>query len=201
MELTPPVVEECVKEIFKEKVHAIIVPEVSVGEGFWTKCKALERSCYIGDDSIEAARFFKKCVFLDVGGFDEELVGTEDWDLNQRIKKAGYKIGRINAFIRHHDGRLSLWKTMKKKYWYGKTLEKYIGKHPEEAKQQLKLIRPAFTRNWKKLAKDPINAAGLTILKTCEFWATEIGYLKGKFLISKQKPRRIFRLENGTSPK
>jgi glycosyltransferase involved in cell wall biosynthesis len=196
MELAPKVVEECIWEAFKKKAHAIIVPEVSSGEGFWTKCKALERSCYIGDQSIEAARFFRRDVFFEVGGYDEELVGTEDWDLNQKISKAGYRIGRIDAVIKHNEGKLSLWKTMKKKYQYGKTLGKYKEKHPKEATQQFNIVRPAFIRNWKKLAKDPLNAAGLTILKTCEFGAAGIGYLNCNFFISKLKPQRISRPEN-----
>jgi len=107
MELTPKVVEDCIKEALEKEVHAIIVPEVSVGEGFWTKCKALERSCYVGDASIEAARFFKKDIFLELGSYDEELIGPEDWDLNQRFRNRGFKIARINAFIQHHEGKLT----------------------------------------------------------------------------------------------
>ena len=28
-----------------------------------------------------------------------ELEASEDWDLNQRVRKRGYRIGRINEFI------------------------------------------------------------------------------------------------------
>ena len=175
MELTPKVVEDCVKKALMKKVDAIIVPEVSVGVGFWAKCKALEKSCYVGDESIEAARFFKKSEFLEVGGYDEELVGTEDWDLNQRISKAGYRIGRINTFIKHHEGRLSLRETILKKHYYGKTLGRYRKKHPKEAKQQLRFIRQSFVKNWRKLAGDPIHALGMFFMKMCELFASKLG--------------------------
>ena len=81
--------------------------------------------------------------------FDEEINGQEDWDLHVRIRKDGFRIGRINSFIRHNEGRLSLRKTMIKKRNYGKTLKIYTTKNPKEARAQLTLIRPAFIRNWR----------------------------------------------------
>jgi GT2 family glycosyltransferase len=169
------VVEDCVKVTVCNHVNVVVVPEVSFGEGFWTKCKALERSCYVGDGTIEVARFFGQDVFFNVGRFDEEIAGQEDWDLHVRICKAGFKIGRINSFIRYHEGRLSLRKTMMKKRNYGKTLKVYRRKHPKEASVQLRLIRPAFIRNWRKLAKDPAHALGMLFMKVCEFGAGCIG--------------------------
>jgi glycosyltransferase involved in cell wall biosynthesis len=179
MELTASVVEECIDRV-NEGYDALIIPEISIGAGFWAECKALEKACYIGDELIEASRFFKRDVFERVAGYDSELEAGEDWDLNTRVRKAGYVIGRIRACIKHHEGRLSLWKTVTKKYYYGKTLEKYKRKHPTEAKQQLKLIRPAFLRNWRTLIRDPIHALGMLFMKTCEFGATGLGYFTGK---------------------
>jgi glycosyltransferase involved in cell wall biosynthesis len=179
MELTYGVVEECVKKA-KEGYDSIIIPEVSVGEGFWAECKALEKSCYIGDALIEASRFFTRDAFETVAGYDSELEAGEDWDLNTRIRKAGYAIGRISSRIKHHEGRLSLRKTTMKKYQYGKTLEKYKRKHPTEAKQQLKLIRPAFLRSWRTLARNPIHTMGMLLIKTCEIGATGLGYFTEK---------------------
>jgi len=172
MELTPRVIEDCVRKVLVEGFDAVIVPEVSVGEGFWAKCRALEKLCYIGDDLIEAARFFRREVFERVGGYDGELVFGEDWDLCQRVRKAGYRVGRVKAFIRHNEGRLSLREAVLKKRYYGKTLKHYKLKHPDEARWQLALVRPAFTRNWKRLMVNPLHASGMLILKTCEYLAT-----------------------------
>jgi glycosyltransferase involved in cell wall biosynthesis len=182
MELTQKVVEECVKKILKTNSKAIIIPEISVGEGFWAKCKALEKECYIGDETIEAARFFEKEIFFKFNGYDEKIAGGgEDWDLPFRIRKAGYKITRINALIKHHEGNLSLWTSMKKKYYYAHTVDKYIKKHPDMAIKQFTLLRPAFIRNWRRLARDPIHAIGMLFMKVCEFGAGGVGYLKCKF--------------------
>ena len=70
MELTPKVVEECVLKIIRDKADAIMIPEIRVGEGFWAKCRAVERLTYIGDPLIESARFFRREVFEKVGVFD-----------------------------------------------------------------------------------------------------------------------------------
>lgn len=180
MELTPRVIEECVHEISKDEVGGVIIPEISVGEGFWTQCKALERSCYIGDETIEGARFFRNSVFRETGGYDDSIAGGgEDWDLPQKVKKAGYKISRIDSLIKHYEGRLSLPKTMRKKYYYSKTIRNYIKKNPEMAKQQFVLIRPAYIRHWRRLASDPIHTAGFLFMKVCEFAAGGAGIMFG----------------------
>ena len=178
MELTANVVDECVKAVHEESAHAVIIPEMSVGEGFWAACRALEKSCYIGDETIEAARFFGKDVFWSVGGYDEEIAGGgEDWDLHIKVKDAGYKIVRVHSMIKHNEGRINLLCSMRKKYYYAKTLEQYVKKHPKEARQQLTLMRPAFLRNWRRLLKDPVHALGMFILKTCELGAGAVGFL------------------------
>jgi glycosyltransferase involved in cell wall biosynthesis len=178
MELTPRVIEECVSEILKDGIGAVVIPEISVGEGFWTRCKALERSCYIGDETMEAARFFDMNIFFEMGGYDETIAGGgEDWDLPQRAKQAGYKVGRVDSLIKHHEGRLSLLKTMKKKYYYAKTVRSYIKKHPDIAKKQMVLIRPAYIRHWRRLARDPVHTVGFVFMKGCEFGAGGVGLL------------------------
>ena len=174
MELTSNVIKECVSKV-KSGFSAVIIPEFSAGEGFWAACRALEKICYVGDDLIEAARFFRKDLFKAVFGYDDQLVFGEDWALNQKIIKAGFKVGRINSFIKHNEGKLSLQQTMMKKNYYGKSLKDYYVKHPKEAKQQLLLIRPAFVRNWKKLVNDPFHFFGMIVLKVCEFTSGWIG--------------------------
>ena len=169
MELTPRVLEECVDKV-SEGYDAVIIPEVSVGVGFWAKCKSLEKKCYLGDESIEAPRFFKRNLLLSIKGYDPKLEFGEDQDLNLRIRKAGYLIGRINSFVIHHEGKLSLRKTIFKKYHYGKTLKHYWKKHPREAKQQILPLRSAFLKNWKKLKQDPIHTIGMFFMKACEYF-------------------------------
>ena len=150
---------------------AVIIPELSVGEGFWATCKALEKKCYVGDDLIEAARFFRKSSFDAIGGYDVDLEAGEDWDLNQRLKSNNYKINRIKSFLVHNEGRLSLRNTITKKRYYGNTIKFYQQKHPLLSKKQLGIIRLCFIKHWSVLAMDPTYAVGLFFMKICEFTA------------------------------
>jgi glycosyltransferase involved in cell wall biosynthesis len=174
MALMPTVIEECINKA-KKGYDVIIIPEIAVGQGFWAKCRALEKSCYIGDGQIEAGRFLIKKVLKVVGAYDPELVFGEDWDLHQRIKNCGFKITRVKAVIQHDEGRLSVSHAMLKKRYYGKSLKLYQSKHPKQARENLKIIRPAYLRNWRYFIKDPPHAMGLILLKACEFSAVLIG--------------------------
>jgi len=179
MVLTLEVIKECGETIIKNnQIKQLIIPEISEGEGFWAKVKAFERSFYICDETIEAARFFEKRIFEELKGYDERIKGGgEEYDLPERILSAGYKQSRINALIKHQEGYLTLWQTIKTKYYYGKTAGIYIKKQPENAKKKLKIFRPAFFRQKKRLLMHPILTLAMFFMKTCEFAAGGIGYM------------------------
>jgi len=180
MILSENVIKECVEKI-NDKIKAIIIPEKSIGEGYWAKCKALERTFYIGDSSIEAARFFENNIFREVGGYDEKITGPEDWDLPQKVKTK-YKIGRINSFIIHNEGKVSLVSLLKKKHYYGFNVSKYFqNNHPLRltTQQVIYLLRPVFYRKWKLLIKNPLLTAGMMLMLSLEQLAGFIGFMKG----------------------
>jgi len=174
MVLAPGVVEECVAAA-QAGWSATIIPEVSFGEGFWARCKRLERQCYVGDDDIEAARFFARELFFAVGGYDERLSAGEDWDLSRRARLAGARIGRIAAVIHHDEGRLRLGELVTKKFHYGKSLPLYRARHKELGRRQFRLVRPAFIRNRRLLLRDPVALAGIIAMKGLEFSAGTLG--------------------------
>lgn len=179
MELEKNVINEAIN-LFRKypQIKAIIVPEISVGENYWARVRALERGCYLGEKTIEAARIFDKKAFLKIGGFDENLIAAEDWDLTQRIAKLG-KIGRVKAKIVHHEGKLSLIAHLKKKYYYAKNIKFYAQKHQEMFKHQSEIGRvKIFAKNWKELVSDPILALGVFILKLLEYFVFILAKLK-----------------------
>lgn len=180
------VIKECVELIKKfPAIKAVVIPEKSIGKGFWSKCKTLERECYFGDETIEAARFFEKKTFWEIGGYDESITGPEDWDLPLRIKKR-FQIGRINSFILHDEGDLSLLDLIKKKYYYAQKISHYLRKHPVSTtrEQIIYLLRPAFYRNWKLLIKNPIFTCGMIVMLCAEQIAGLGGFIKGEIFNS-----------------
>lgn len=183
MTLEPKVIAECVQVATdNSRVKAIIIPEISVGVGFWAQCKALERRCYLGDERIEAARFFEKKAFWATGGYDERLTGPEDWDLPQKMKRV-CRIGRIRSCIAHHEGQVTILKLAKKKFYYGRKVAPYIAAHPvtTTAQQLVYLLRPAFYRHWRLLLSRPHLFIGMVILLTVEQLAGFLGFLSSHF--------------------
>jgi len=180
IELTPNVVQECIG-LVKKGYDVITFPEIVEGKGYWAKCRALEALCYIGDDTIEAPRFYNKNVFYKLGGFDERLVGPEDWDLREKALRAGYKIGHIKAVTIHHEGKVNPIKRIKKKFYYGNTMSNYIKRHPHLAKKQIPFLRSCYIRNWRLFIKDPLHALGFMILKTGETLAVILSIVMRRF--------------------
>lgn len=181
MALEPEVVAQCVGQLRASSAEAVVVPEVSFGNGFWARCKAFERSFYAGDDLIEAARFFPAELVSDLGGFDEQLpAGPEDWDLHERVRSRGRPIARVHALIHHDEGDVTLIGLMRKKFYYGRGMPAYVRKHPDRARAQLRLVRPAFVVGWRRLMASPATAAGMLVMKTCEFAAGAAGFAFGR---------------------
>ncbi len=185
MILENKVVEECVlscqkSEVRNQELGGVVIPEESFGTGFWAKCKALERSFYVGVDWIEAPRFFSRDAFMEFKGFDENLISGEDWDLNQRVREK-YEISRINSFIMHDEGKLSLVNLLKKKMYYGAKIKSYSSKkeNSQNFKNQSSIIKryKLFFSDPKKLFRDPIIGAGMLFMKTCEFISMALGYV------------------------
>jgi GT2 family glycosyltransferase len=169
MLLEPGVVADCVA-LAAGGAQAVVIPETSFGRGYWAKCKALERSCYVGDDLVEAARFFARDAFEAVGGFDETLpAGPEDWDLHERVRANGATIARTKTWIHHDEGEPTLDRLVRKKYYYGRAMAEYRRRHPELARRQLTVFRPAFVRHWRRLAADPRIGVGVVAMKACEY--------------------------------
>lgn len=183
MELEPEVIAACVAGVQNNpKAVAAIIPEESFGQGFWAQCKRLERSFYVGVDWIEAARFFDRQTYMTVGGYDEKMISGEDWDLSRRAAKQG-ELVRITPFIHHNEGRLRLWRTLKKKVYYARQARYYFAKNDVGSKltaqagplQRYKL----FFRQPKKLFARPVTAVGMLFMKTCEFAFGAVGYVFG----------------------
>jgi glycosyltransferase involved in cell wall biosynthesis len=179
MILTPTVTEECVRAIQQPTTDnkqplALVIPEKSTGIGFWAKCKALERACYEGVDWMEAARFYDKKLFNTLGGYDEQLTGPEDFEFAQRVraKCGGNVIGRIQSYIIHDEGNLTLGNLLRKKYYYGKQMERYrtLSASRKYFDKQSNIVNRfgLFFRHPKMFLIDPIHAFGMLYMKTLE---------------------------------
>jgi glycosyltransferase involved in cell wall biosynthesis len=171
MILDPAVVTEGAHILGAGAVPAVVIPEETVGEGFWTMCRSLERGCYNGDDSIEAARFYSRAAFVEAGGFDTELNGGEDWDLSRRVAR-GRRLPRTRAIIHHDEGRTRLRTVYKKRRYYAPGYLAFARKHGRGAMAQGNpIFRAAYVRNWRTLGSHPLLTVGMFTLKAVELAA------------------------------
>ena len=171
MVLDPEVVAEGVDLLETVGLPAVVIPEETVGEGYWTACRSLERGCYNGDDTIEAARLYSRSAFVAAGGFDTELNGGEDWDLSRRVAR-GRRLPRSRAMIHHDEGRTRLRTVYTKRRYYAPGYLAFVRKHGRGAMAQGNpIFRAAYIRNWRTLGRHPLLTAGMFTLKAVELAA------------------------------
>lgn len=184
MELTERVVEECVTLAERNpEIGGLVIPERSVGTSFWVTVRDFERSFYVGTE-LESARFFRRDVLDKVGGFDENVVFFEESTLPQKIEKVGYtSTTRINAEILHHEDDFSLLNWLKKKYYYGKTAQKYRHKYTEYGKRQMSMVyRFRLFFKSKRFYSKPLLAIGIVVLKSLEYCSAGFAYFVTKII-------------------
>lgn len=185
MVLTKNVVSECVELINKQKdIKEIKIPEKSFGLGIWSEAKKLEREMNEGEGYFESARFFDKKIFWDFNGFDEKMTGPEDWDLPQRIAKK-FKVGRINSYIMHDEGRQTLYNLARKKYYYGLSAHKYLKKQKLSvfSPATIYLFRAGFYKRFYMLFSNPIVSIAMIIMLIVETISGGIGYIVGRIRV------------------
>ncbi len=179
--LEPTVIEEAVNKCEKNEYDAVCIHNTSDPTiSFWAKVRKLERDCYEDDELNVAARFIRKDVVESVGGFDEDLIAGEDYDLHNRLLNAGYKIGRISAKEIHVGEPKTLWEIIRKHYYYGKTLPRFIEKNKGKGIKQLSPIRPAYLRHWRKFVRHPILTLGFIVYQVTRYISAGAGYIVGR---------------------
>lgn len=163
-----PQVATAIAEAFSADgdLGALVIPERSFGEGFLTRCRVLEKDLYVGDGDVEAPRAFRRPVIDAIGGWTETLRAGEDWDLAERTASAGVRVGRVQAWIWHDEGRIRLRTTFAKKRYYGHWVDQYMRSGTGRARRRF--VRTSLLRQPARLARAPLLTAGLVALKGVE---------------------------------
>jgi glycosyltransferase involved in cell wall biosynthesis len=178
--LNPSVVSEAVNDCETHGYDAIVVHNTSdAGVSFWAKVRKMERDSYKNDETYVAARFWRKEVFLAVGGFDETLVAGDDYDLHNRLLKAGFKIGRIKAEEIHIGEPKTLIELVQKHYYYGRNIGFFIQKNRERALTQLSPLRWSVLKN-AIFFGDPELFVGFVVYQFLRYAAAGLGILTAR---------------------
>jgi len=171
MILSNNLIEESVLLSQKENFIALYIPERIKGEGFWIRVRDFERSFY-NATCIDAVRFGRKDKFLEIGGFDENLNGPEDWDFDRRINAIG-KTGIIDSVLFHNESSFNLKRYLNKKEYYANSFQRYAekwGRGDKIIKKQLGFWYRYFgvfieDGKWRRFFRHPVLALNMYFLR------------------------------------
>jgi len=180
MVLEPTVVSHAVEAAAEAGAVAVSIPERTVGPGFWTACRALERSCYLDDPSLFNPRLLRRDLLLGMGGFAETMAGPEDTDLRHRLVAAGAAVAHCGSFIDHDEGRLTLSDVVRKRIYYGRSLPAFAEANPGQVRTQATATVRAFHRHRSRLLADPVHGVGLVVLRVVEAAGYAVGAWQGR---------------------
>jgi len=179
MELPPTIVERAMEVALDEGADGVFIPEVTVGDGYWTACRALERSCCIEEVLMQSPRLLRRDYLRRTGGFLTSLSGTEDAELRSRMIADGCSLAWIPDLIVHDEGEMSLGFILSKRYYYGRGLKAYREEHPGALSAQAGSAVGAYRKHWRRLAAKPTVAAGVVAMRALEFGAYGVGAALG----------------------
>ena len=157
------------------QADGVALPERTIGEGFWTSCRALERQCYVNFAGLQNPRLLRRSFMQDQGRFDVRMSGPEDANLRINMEKAAMKIAIAPVLIDHDEGRLTLRDIFEKRVYYGKSLPTLVNAHPGAVRTQARLLVRAYAQNWTILARHPLKTPCMFAMRLME----GIGYLVG----------------------
>jgi GT2 family glycosyltransferase len=180
MELGPEVIERAVLAGQAAGATGVAIPEESVGPGFWTRCRTLERRCLRDEPGLLWPRLIRTSYLRHTGGFALWLTGTEDAELHRRMVADGAPICLADGLILHHEGRLTLRGLARKRFYYGRGLLAYRRAHPGALTAQAGAATRAAWRHRHQLLAEPAVAAGIAVMRTVELAAYAAGALAGR---------------------
>lgn len=179
MELPPDIVERAMTAVLAERADGVFIPEVTIGDGYWTACRALERSCCVEEVLVQSPRLLRREYLRRTGGFLESLSGTEDAELRSRMIADGCSLAWIPDEIVHDEGHMTLRFVLAKRYYYGRGLKRYKADHPGALSGQAGAAVAAYRRHWRRLAARPAVAAGVILMRAGELLAYGLGAAMG----------------------
>jgi arabinofuranan 3-O-arabinosyltransferase len=178
--LSPMVVEECIRNCSEEKAGMVRIPEIFIGKGFWGSCSAVWKNYHQKVEQLYGAtknilsgepRFFARAQISRFGMFDTALVWGEDYDLYERLRKAGLREAICKSSVYHYE-LASLRGILVKNLHYGKYMPTFIRQTQKDilplmVRHALLTLREVSRDFW----KSPATIVGCVILLCLKAYA------------------------------
>jgi glycosyltransferase involved in cell wall biosynthesis len=178
--LDPEVVSQCVAKA-KEGYQAVVVHNsLDTSVSLLAKVRNFEVSMYKYDLSHSSARFVKKSVYEEIGGFDSNITAGEDYDFQDRLNKKGIKTGFVDAEALHLDEpkNKEIFKLLKKFFGYGLDSARYMSKNKDQVSKHV--VRVVYFKHWRKFLLNPFIAILFVCYMILKFGAGGLGLVYGK---------------------
>jgi glycosyltransferase involved in cell wall biosynthesis len=186
--LSPSVIAECVEKCEREKVEMVRVPEIFVGKGFWSSCSATWKDFYgrveqkhrrNGNILAGEPRFFIREQLVSAGMLDIGLFWGEDYDLHQRMSKAGVRETCCESKLHHYEPE-TIREILLKTLHYGGSMPIYTRRTGKRvmwplARHSLLTFRELFKENKKQLPA----VTGCAVLLCLKTYFMAFGLIKG----------------------
>jgi GT2 family glycosyltransferase len=131
------------------------------------RVRDFERSFYDGT-CIDGVRLVRRALLEQIGGYDEDLVACEDWDLDLRLAAVGAKTAVLSNGLVHNEARVPLRQFLAKKAYYAQSVGRYRAKwrgHPVVRRQFSPFYRfvGVFVEKgkWRRVLRHPLLFAGV----------------------------------------
>lgn len=175
MILPPRTIEVALDTAQRTGADGVALPERTIGDGFWTACRSLERECYLDQPWLHNPRLLRRDFMRTDGEFHLAMSGPEDADLRLKMRLAGQRIELAPIIIDHDEGRLTLRDVFSKRYYYGRSIPAFAAEHDGAVGQQGRDVLTAYWAHRDDLARRPLHAAGMVGMRAME----AVGYALG----------------------
>lgn len=174
------VIQQCVDKV-DQGFDAVVVHNSPDPRASWiARIRHFEVSMYKFNLTHSAARFFRKSTFETLGGYNPEITAGEDYDIQNRLNRAGITVGFIDAEAVHLGEPRRLIPHLKKYYDYGRNFVNFRRANPAEFKAQLTPFRAVYLHHWRSFATHPLRGLGFLLYSFAKFCSAGAGYLRAQ---------------------
>jgi arabinofuranan 3-O-arabinosyltransferase len=169
MEMVPATISTLVRIAEEERFDFLSIPERSTGDTLWARARALEKIVIDDDPDRCGARFMTRKAFDIVGGYDEQILFSEDYNIHTRLVQAGFR-HRVakETFLWHHEGCTVL-QAARKQFYYSQSAHLYFKKFKGVTVRQYNPFRAAYLKHGKLILQHPVLFTSLMLGKALTY--------------------------------
>jgi len=173
------VVSQCVEQAAAGAGAVVVHNSPDPTISWLARVRKFEIDMYKYDLTHSAARFLSRELFLDLGGYNEDLIAGEDYDFQNRLNRRGVSTAFVQAEAVHLGEPRALLEASGKFFLYGRQLVRFRAVNNDRAGAQLSFFRPVYLHHWRQFIAHPLRAAGFLFYHAVKFFFGGLGYISG----------------------